>query len=200
MAEREDIFLVDFVNRMYAILIGLGITKVLFDDEMKNFDILSISSGLFIVVVITIYWWDWNDYISDNIVNSKSEFVIDFSILIILELLFVYHNDIRKISFVLVLVSLFDLLWVVEHVRRRGHSFYDDKEKIRKRKVRSWVVKRIFGIFVYLSFAGLLICGPTSPTYTALLSVVIAFALVRGLLYPNASEIEAAKPAASESL
>ena len=73
-----------FVNEMYAILIGIGIGNVLFAQKLDLSNIPDVIMALFVTSVVLLYWWDWTEYLEDNIVTTKRELIIDFAVLIAL--------------------------------------------------------------------------------------------------------------------
>ncbi len=141
MKHKSNKFIGTFVNEMYAILLGIGIGNVLFRHDIASFTPVEAIMGLFAVLVILRYWWDWTEYINEKVVSSKFEFAIDFLILINLELLFVYFKTPKYLALVFVGLSVLNLIWVVNFVYKNVEYYIKNK--------RQWYLQKVLAIVIY---------------------------------------------------
>jgi L-amino acid N-acyltransferase YncA len=125
-------FLSTFVNEMYAILLGLGMAEVLFSQDFKQ-ALVGIPDNpkqihiplacLFCVAIVLTYWSDWAEDIEKDVRMTAREFVLDFLILLNLELFFVFLSDGFApviLGYLLLSLAFWDALWVVNYVCELG--------------------------------------------------------------------------------
>ncbi len=136
----DNKFIGTFVNEMYAILLGIGIGNVLFVQQIDLSNLFEVLMGLFITAVILIYWWDWTEFINDNVVTSKREFIIDFGILICLEVLYLYYNDPHNLIIIFFILSLLDFFWVFNYIIYKSDNFIANSKK--------WILEKIVAIII----------------------------------------------------
>ena len=134
-------FIGAFVNEMYAILIGIGLGNVLFVQQIDLGNIFEIAMGLFVTGVILLYWWDWTEFLNDHVVSTKTEFVIDFLILINLEILFVYYNSPYNLAIVFIILAILDLAWVINYIYQTSGDFVA--------KNRIWLFEKFTSIIIF---------------------------------------------------
>ena len=163
-------FISTFVGELYAILIGIGITSVIYDKTNLT-NGLDIVMAIFVTIVVTLYWWDWAAYVSSYFVASSYEFVIDFINLVVLEFLFVYFNDVQTLAIIFFVLGIIDFVWVANYLWQSG-----EKPSLRN----GWVQQKITAIFLY--GVSLLIVAQdkiTLPLELLVLTVIVTYALVR---------------------
>ena len=172
----DNKFISAFVNEMYAILLGIGIGNVLFIQKLDLSSIFEISMGLFVTAVILIYWWDWTDFISENVISSKSEFILDFLILIALEILFLVYNQPQKLALVFLVLSTLDFFWVINYIRQKSDAFIANSKK--------WLYEKVLGISLYAASYAVLFFFLSEHAFLLQGGVVIlAYVLVRKLSF-----------------
>ena len=175
-------FIGSFVNEMYAILLGVGIGNILFVEKLDVSNIFEILMGLFITSVILVYWWDWTDFINDNVVTSKREFIIDFSILIILEVLFLFYNEPQNLIIVFIVLAFLDLLWVLNYIIYKSDNFLANSKK--------WIAEKVFAIFIMIiAWCGLTIFLKETPVLIQGITVIVAFVSVRLISFKQLTQI-----------
>ena len=76
MSRLQSRFVSHFVDQMYVILIGLGIASIAFSLDLESHPFFHLLMSLFVTTVALIYWWDWKDYFENDVISSKSEFVV----------------------------------------------------------------------------------------------------------------------------
>ena len=173
---KNNKFIGAFVNEMYAILLGIGLGNVLFVQQIDLSNKFEILMGLFVTGVILLYWWDWTEFLSDNVVSSKSEFIIDFLILINLEVLFLYYNKPYNLAFIFIILALLDMAWVINYiVQNKGNYIAKNK---------TWIAEKIIAIILFTTIYIL-----QKYTFSELdliyqgLAVIITFILVRKISF-----------------
>jgi L-amino acid N-acyltransferase YncA len=139
--KKENRFIGAFVNEMYAILLGIGIGNILFVQKLDLSSLFESGMGLFVTLVILIYWWDWTEYIGDNVVSTKREFIIDFLILINLEILFLLFNNPVSLSVGFIILGTLDLLWVLNYVFEKSDNYRANTAK--------WIAEKLFSIALF---------------------------------------------------
>ncbi len=177
----KDNFIKTFVNQMYGILIGIGIGSILFASDFDPSLWFNIVMVLFVTGVVVIYWWDWIEYIEKEIISAKSELMIDFAILITLEMLFVYYNRPSLLAFAFIVLSLCDLLWVLNHIRLNQTYKKESKSNACNKK---WIFEKLTSSFIYLLlWISMLYIIPTlTSPFDQILTVIFfigAFVIVR---------------------
>lgn len=173
---KNNKFIGAFVNEMYAILLGIGLGNVLFVQQIDLSNKFEIMMGLFVTGVILLYWWDWTEFLSDNVVSSKAEFIIDFLILINLEVLFLYYNKPINLSIVLIILSVLDLAWVVNYIKQNNGNFLA--------KNKRWLFEKFFAISLFTGFFFLnkYAISNTKLFYQGF-AVIVSFILVRKISF-----------------
>jgi len=146
---KDNRFIGTFVSEMYAILLGIGIGNVLFIEKLNLGSIYEVIMGLFVTGVVIIYWWDWTEFIGDHVVSSKAEFIIDFLILITLETLFLFYDQPVNLALVFVVLTVFDLCWVLNYKYQHSGNFFADNNL--------WILEKVMAIAlsasIYLTLA-----------------------------------------------
>jgi L-amino acid N-acyltransferase YncA len=165
-------FIGTFVNEMYAILLGIGIGNVLFAQNLDLGNIFEVVMILFVIGVILVYWWDWTEYVSENVISSKIEFVVDFLILIALELLFSFFNNPYFLIRVFIGLGVLNLLWVINyniHTRAFGN----------KRSLW-WMLEKVIVIVIYVVvFILITYVLPKNANYISAGLIIISFVIAR---------------------
>ena len=149
---KENRFIGDFVNTVYAIFLGfgfVGIMKNIFSSNIAlriaidNLKFFQLVMAFFAIIVICLYWWDWSENIEDKVKSTFPEFIIDIGILFtLLMILFQFDNPltVTKLFFML---SFWNLIWVVNYLRENSEenrsSFWNLK----------WIGQKIFALFLY---------------------------------------------------
>ena len=173
---KNNKFIGAFVNEMYAILLGIGLGNVLFVQQIDLSNKFEILMGLFVTGVVLLYWWDWTEFLSDNVVSSKSEFIIDFLILINLEVLFLYYNKPYNLSFIFILLAILDLSWVINYiVQNKGNYIAKNK---------TWIAEKIVAIVLFTTIY--ILEKYTLSEFDLIyqgLAVIITFILVRKISF-----------------
>jgi len=169
---KDNRFIGAFVNEMYAILLGIGLGNVLFIQQIELTSLYEIVMGLFVTGVVLLYWWDWTEFISESVVSSTSEFIIDFMILICLEILFLFFNKPVNLAFVFLLISVFDFAWVVNYIYQTSGNFVAQNSK--------WIVEKVIALCIYVVlFISLYFFFPYLPDTIKGGAVVATFLMVR---------------------
>jgi L-amino acid N-acyltransferase YncA len=165
-------FIGTFVNEMYAILLGIGIGNVLFAQNLDLSNIYEVVMVLFVIGVILVYWWDWTEYVSENLVSSKVEFLIDFLILIALELLFSFFSSPYFLIRVFLGLGVLNLAWVI--------NFNIHRKTLKSRKSLWWIFEKIIVIAVYITaFIFITFVIPRESIYISGGIIIVSFILVR---------------------
>ena len=137
-------FIGAFVSNMYSILLGIGISNIIFVQQINLKDMYENIMALFVISVLLIYWWDWTEYIEDQVKTTKLEFSINFFILLTLEMLFAYYNDVEFLSGIFLFLGIIDLIWVVNHIHELKHEgVFSTVRAIR------WYAEKIVIIIIY---------------------------------------------------
>ncbi len=134
-------FITKFVGVLYAILIGIGITNVIFTLELSIENWFRIVLALFVTVIVALYWWDWASYVEKQFIATPAEFGIDFAGLIVLEFLFVHFQEPVKLAATFLALGVVDFFWVINHIRQSPEQSY----KLRK----WWIVQKVLGLTGY---------------------------------------------------
>ncbi|MCF7857699.1 MAG: GNAT family N-acetyltransferase [Candidatus Cloacimonetes bacterium] len=191
-------FINTFVNEMYAILIGIGIGNILFGQGLDFGNIMDLVMVFFVTTVVLKYWWDWTEYISDNVVSSKREFALDFMILILLEFLFGFYNQPQKIALIFLGLAALNLLWVINHL-------LEFKEK-NKPKANKWLLEKVLAVMIF-SVVLLIIVkfGDLLPHYLEVAMIIIGYFVVRKVSFrqlkdKKGTQIRAAVPEDAETI
>lgn len=166
---KDNKFIGAFVNEMYAILIGIGLGNVLFVQQINLNSVFEIMMGLFVTGVVLLYWWDWTEFIDENVVSTKSEFIIDFLILINLEILFLYFNKPLNLSIVFLVLSVLDFLWVINYTRQTSGNYLA--------KNRKWYMEKILGISIFAA-SYLIVNFLLTPISIVLSGIIVIFTFV----------------------
>ncbi|MBD3290101.1 GNAT family N-acetyltransferase [candidate division KSB1 bacterium] len=165
-----------FVNEMYAILIGIGIGNVLFAQKLDLGNIPDVFMALFVTSVVLLYWWDWTEYLEENIVTTKRELVIDFAILIALELLFGYYNEPLSLIKIFIALSLFNFVWVINHLQ--------EFKKFSTSAGKRWILEKIAAIIFYTAvYFALSYFEAVIPHILQAAVVVLSFMTVRTISF-----------------
>ncbi|MEL6930949.1 MAG: hypothetical protein AAFO95_20335, partial [Cyanobacteria bacterium J06600_6] len=133
-------FISTFVSELYAILIGIGITSVIFELAIELDSWLKFVMAIFVTIIVTLYWWDWAAFVNSYFVASSSEFVIDFVTLVTLECLFANYSDAQKLSINFLALGILDFVWVINYFSITG-------KKISLRN--EWIQQKIAAILLY---------------------------------------------------
>ncbi|MCL3782175.1 GNAT family N-acetyltransferase [Prolixibacteraceae bacterium JC049] len=175
-ASKDNKFIGGFVHEMYAILIGIGLGNVIFIQQINLSSIFEIGMALFVTGVILLYWWDWTEYIAENVVSTKREFIIDFLILITLELFFLFFTHPIKLSFAFILLGIWDLFWVFNYISENNGEFVADN--------RRWLFEKLGAISLYgISFAiNYFVLANFDRIWGGLL-IILTFTIVRNLSF-----------------
>jgi L-amino acid N-acyltransferase YncA len=173
---KNNKFIGAFVNEMYAILLGIGLGNVLFVQQIDLNNKFELIMGLFVTGIVLLYWWDWTEFLSDNVVSSKTEFIIDFLILINLEVLFLFYNKPYNISVIFIILSLLDLSWVINYIIQNKGNYIA--------KNKTWIAEKIVAIALFTTLF-LLLKYPFSSVelFFQGLAVIILFILVRKISF-----------------
>ncbi|MCL2913626.1 GNAT family N-acetyltransferase [Shewanella corallii] len=138
-------FITSYVSELYVVLIGIGLANVLFNIEFSYTNIIPLLTACLVTLYISFYWWDWVNHIESNFIETMSEFIIDFLILISLFFLFINYNSPILLATNLLLISLLDLLWVFH--------FQIHKKKLDLKWIsRKIIVTSIFSLLVTTIF------------------------------------------------
>ncbi len=154
MAKKKSEIIAFFVQEMYVILFGVGLSNIIF---LKKIDISSIQgigyvlSAIFVIGVTIRYWLDWATYISGEIRSTNNEFVIDFAILINLLLLFGYYQDIKVLAILFFSLSVFDGFWVLNYVTENSKNLREGVINSRK-----WILEKLVGSIIFAFSAGMI--------------------------------------------
>lgn len=164
----ETRFISDFVNAVYAIILGFGLVEIMksiFSSNIAlritidNLKFFQLTMAFFVIVVICLYWWDWSENIEYNVKSTFPEFIIDMGILFtLLMILFKFDNPLTlsKLFFIL---SFWNLIWVVNYLRENSKgerlSFWKLKWIINlsselKKGELNWVGQKILALFFYI--------------------------------------------------
>ena len=122
--------------------------------------------------IVLIYWWDWTEFISNNVVSNKREFAIDFLILIILEFLFGYFDSPLHLSLILLILGCLDMLWVVNHLYQFPELF--------RLKGKKWITEKILDILIYAFCLGsIYLTRNVIPVWAQGGIIIFGFVIVR---------------------
>ena len=137
-------FINTFVNTMYSILLGLGITNIIFDQNfsLTNFDM--IVAMFFITMVTIIYWWDWLELIEDDIQTTLREFVIDLVIILTIGSMFAFYDQPMLINILFIFLSFLNGLWVINYAFAKK----DQKQK-HLREIKAWILQKGLAMVIY---------------------------------------------------
>ncbi|MET3697926.1 L-amino acid N-acyltransferase YncA [Bacillus oleivorans] len=182
--DKKNKFIGKFVNEMYAILLGIGISNIIFVQkiDLKNFN--ETVMALFVISVALIYWWDWSEHVESDVKTTKREFFIDFLILLNLEMLFAYFNDLHSLAFAFIVLGILDFFWVLnfQYEAKRAGTFQKNRAKV-------WLLEKVLVILIY-GFSWALIQFTLVSNYTILQMVCIisSFILVRNFGFNNVKD------------
>ncbi len=173
---KNNKFIGAFVNEMYAILLGIGLGNVLFVQQIDLSNKFEIMMGLFVTGIVLLYWWDWTEFLSDNVVSSKPEFIIDFLILIHLEVLFLYYNKPLNLALIFIILAFLDLSWVINYILQNKGNFIA--------KNKTWIAEKIVALIIFSSTYLLLhfLWFDMKLFYQGLI-IITAFILVRTISF-----------------
>ncbi len=153
-------FVKTFVNEMYAILLGIGVAEVIFSDEFREAivglprspSLLALPlTCLFAVGIVLKYWASWAEDVEYDVGMSKREFVIDFCILLNLELFFVFAQQPLVFGMLLMSLAVLDLVWVINHL-------HDIQAAVAMPNVRPsrWILEKAVAVAIFGAAAGTL--------------------------------------------
>lgn len=137
-------FIGTFVSNMYAILLGIGISNIVFVQRIDLKNMYENVMALFVISVLLIYWWDWTEYIEHQVKTTKLEFSINFLILLTLEMLFAYYNDVEYLSGIFLFLGIMDLIWVANHIHELKREGVFSTVRATK-----WLIEKFVIIFIY---------------------------------------------------
>ncbi|MBN1216310.1 MAG: GNAT family N-acetyltransferase [Candidatus Lokiarchaeota archaeon] len=120
---KKNKFIGQFVDEMYGVIIGLGIANILFQEAFEPSSVLQIFTIFIITYVILTYWWDWAEYVSTEVYSTKRELIIDFMILFVMELFYVFYSNLLYLAIAFCVLGICDFIWVsnfIYETRREG--------------------------------------------------------------------------------
>ncbi|MDY6799837.1 MAG: GNAT family N-acetyltransferase [Bacteroidota bacterium] len=189
---RNNKFIGAFVNEMYAILLGIGLGNVLFVQQIDLNNKFELLMGLFVTGIVLLYWWDWTEFLGDNVVSSKAEFIIDFLILINLEVLFLFYNKPENIALIFILLALLDFAWVINYIIQNKGNYIA--------KNKTWISEKIVALVLFTTLYFLLkyTFSDIELIYKGL-TTILTFILVRKISFKQLKNaprysLEIAKP------
>lgn len=188
---KERLFTNTFVNEMYAILLAIGIGNVLFNQQIDFGKLSEILGALFVTSVVVLYWWDWRYYIEEHVVESRIEFVIDFGVLIALQMLFVLYRNPTTLVRAFLVLGILDFLWVANHVLQT-------REKSRTRIIR-WILEKALVIVLFAALTFVFIyAGCQLSHLQQIVVLIVTFIIVRLIAFrslkgPSAPVVRPAK-------
>ncbi|ADU32082.1 GNAT family N-acetyltransferase [Evansella cellulosilytica] len=168
-------FIGTFVNNMYAILLGIGISNIIFVQSLNIMNLHESIMALFVTSVVLLYWWDWSEYIEEEVKSTKAEFIIDFMILICLQMLFANFNQPQDLAMYFVVLGCLDLLWVLNYIYFMKHESLQSNMK-----AKPWILEKVFCIGVYL-LAWMILNTYSFSTYINIAIIIASFVIVRNL-------------------
>lgn len=144
---RKVFFINQFVNLVYGIILGTGVTnsakeiaKLIQDGAPAPGPTVSISYSIvalvYVVIVVCVYWWDWVDNIGHRVKNTGREFSIDIVILLALECLFFVYKHPLAFSMTFFLLAIFNLCWVY-NFRLEEHLHITEGKQIKTETKRN---------------------------------------------------------------
>ena len=149
---KEIRFIGDFVNAVYAIILGFGFIEIMRDifssnialriaiDNLKFFQLVM---AFFVIIVICLYWWDWSENIEDKVKSTFAELIIDMGIsFTLLMILFQFDNPLT-LTMLFFMLSFWNLMWVVNYLRE---NFEGDRLSFWNLK---WIGQKILALFLY---------------------------------------------------
>ncbi|GAA0327686.1 hypothetical protein GCM10008967_17740 [Bacillus carboniphilus] len=181
---KENKFIGKFVNEMYAILLGIGISNIIFVQQIDLKDFSQSIMALFVISVALVYWWDWSEYVESDVRTTKREFIIDFLILLNIEMLFAYFYDLKGLAVAFIVLGFLDLAWVInnQYEAKKAGTF-------QKNRAKTWILEKCIVIAIY-TFSWLLISFTFVSNYHLLqmICVIFSFILVRNVGFNNVKD------------
>lgn len=174
-------FIGKFVNEMYAILLGIGISNIIFVQDIDLKNVNQSIMALFVISVALIYWWDWSEHVESDVRTTKREFIIDFLILLNIEMLFAYFYDLKSLATAFIVLGFLDLLWVLnfQYEAKQAGTF-------QSKRAKTWILEKVVVILIYVLSCVLV-------TYTIISSyeilqmacIILSFICVRNVGFNN---------------
>ncbi len=179
---RDNKFIGVFVNNMYIIIIGLGMTNYVFTQDFSSLRVFDTLSVLFVTLVVLLYWWDWTEFIESEVVSSKRELFIDFIIFFCIELLYVFYDQPLRMAFAFLLLGFADLIWVTNYIYEMNA-----KQKGSTIDKTGWIFEKLLCITLYgISFLAIWFIDIGPYTVWVDLAIIIGtFLLVRNIGFLN---------------
>jgi GNAT superfamily N-acetyltransferase len=164
-------FITVFVSELYVILIGLAIAELIYRGELDLAQPYKIIMAIFVLLMVSLYWWDWAAYVEQSFVASRSEFALDFTVLILLVLLFRHFDQPVSLAGNFLALGGVDLVWALNHIREHPQQTFCRR--------RDWLVQKSLGLLIYGLALAVVLCGRRwGWPEVGLASVVVVSALV----------------------
>ena len=164
---RETHFIGDFVNAVYAIILGFGfveIIKGIFSSNVAlrisfdNLKFFQVIMAFFVIIVICLYWWDWLENIEGKVKSTFSEFFIDIGILFTLFMILLKFDNPLTLAKLFFVLSVLNLVWVFNYLIEKSERNISPFGKLKwfnhflrnpKKGDLKWIGQKFLALFLY---------------------------------------------------